>query len=140
MICRFIAAKEAEYSIKTMCRVLRRWLGSTDSRRLALGLSRLGSQGALGEGAGGRAADRTHPRDPPAHPQGLWSPHIHAELRLAGGVKVGRKRVERLMRQAGISGLIMRRELHHGTPPWGFPHGKQPQNAGTSSRQPAQDR
>ena len=37
------------------------------------------------------------------------SPRIHAELRLADGVRVGRKRVERLMRQAGISGLIARK-------------------------------
>jgi putative transposase len=34
---------------------------------------------------------------------------IHAELRLADGVQVGRKRVERLMRQAQISGLVKRR-------------------------------
>ena len=31
---------------------------------------------------------------------------IHAELRLGSGVRVGRKRVERLMRAAGISGLV----------------------------------
>jgi putative transposase len=31
---------------------------------------------------------------------------VHAELRLAYGVRVGRKRVERLMRDAGISGLV----------------------------------
>ena len=34
---------------------------------------------------------------------------IHAELRLADGIRVGRKRVERLMRQAAISGLIRRK-------------------------------
>jgi putative transposase len=34
---------------------------------------------------------------------------IHAELRLARGINVSRKRVERLMREAGISGLIRRR-------------------------------
>lgn len=34
------------------------------------------------------------------------APRIHAELRMAHGVRVGRKRVERLMRSAGISGLI----------------------------------
>jgi putative transposase len=34
------------------------------------------------------------------------APRIHAELRMARGVRVGRKRVERLMRQAGISGLV----------------------------------
>jgi putative transposase len=35
---------------------------------------------------------------------------VHAELRLAQGVRVGRKRMERLMRQAGISGLVKRRQ------------------------------
>jgi putative transposase len=34
------------------------------------------------------------------------APRIHAELRMAHGVRVGRKRVERLMRQAGLSGLV----------------------------------
>jgi putative transposase len=34
------------------------------------------------------------------------APRIHAELRMQYGVRVGRKRVERLMRHAGLSGLI----------------------------------
>jgi putative transposase len=34
------------------------------------------------------------------------APRIHAELRMAHGVRVGRKRIERLMRAAGISGLV----------------------------------
>jgi putative transposase len=34
------------------------------------------------------------------------SPRIHAELRMQLGIRVGPKRVARLMRQAGISGLI----------------------------------
>jgi transposase InsO family protein len=34
---------------------------------------------------------------------------IHAELRMQYGIRVGRKRVERLMHQAGISGLIARK-------------------------------
>jgi len=37
------------------------------------------------------------------------SPRVHAELRLADGVQVGRKRVERLMRTAGLSGQLNRR-------------------------------
>jgi putative transposase len=36
------------------------------------------------------------------------SPRIYEDLRFAG-VRVGRKRIERLMRQAGLSGTIKRR-------------------------------
>lgn len=38
------------------------------------------------------------------------SPRVHAELRLGEGIRVGRKRVERLMRQAGITGIYRRRK------------------------------
>jgi putative transposase len=44
-----------------------------------------------------------------AHRKVYGSPRIHAELRPADGVRIGRKRVERLMRQAGISGLQRRK-------------------------------
>jgi len=37
------------------------------------------------------------------------SPRVHAELRLGENVRCGRKRVERLMRQAGITGVYRRR-------------------------------
>jgi putative transposase len=37
------------------------------------------------------------------------APRIHAELAIAHGINVGRKRVERLMRAAGISGLVPRK-------------------------------
>lgn len=37
------------------------------------------------------------------------APRVHAELRLAEGIRVSRKRVERLMRQAGLSGLVSRK-------------------------------
>jgi putative transposase len=44
-----------------------------------------------------------------AHRGVYGSPRIHAELRLAHDIRVGRKRVERLMRQAGISGMVRRK-------------------------------
>ena len=37
------------------------------------------------------------------------APRIHAELRQARGIRVGKKRVARLMREAGISGLVTKR-------------------------------
>jgi putative transposase len=37
------------------------------------------------------------------------SPRVHAELRLGGSIRCSRKRVERLMRQAGIAGIYRRR-------------------------------
>ena len=40
-----------------------------------------------------------------AHRGVYGAPRIHADLRMAHGVRVGRKRVERLMRAAGLSGL-----------------------------------
>jgi putative transposase len=44
-----------------------------------------------------------------AHRGVYGAPRIHAELRMTHGVRVGRKRVERLMRQAQISGLVRRK-------------------------------
>ena len=43
------------------------------------------------------------------HRKVYGSPRIHADLRLAHGIRVSRKRVERLMREAGISGLVIRK-------------------------------
>lgn len=37
------------------------------------------------------------------------APRVHAELRLAHGIRVGRKRVERLMQLADLSGLVPKR-------------------------------
>ena len=100
MIFRFIAAERAVHSIKTMCRVLdvsrsgfHAWARREPSAR-ALEDERL--TGRIREIH--RANRRVY-----------GSPRIHAELALGDGVRVGRKRVERLMRQAGISGMVRRR-------------------------------
>ena len=100
MIFRFIAAEKAERSIKTMCRVL--------------GVSRSGFHAwARREPSARQREDaRLTERIREIHAANrkvYGSPRIHAELRLADGIRVGRKRVERLMRQAGVSGLITRK-------------------------------
>ena len=97
MIFRFIAAKKAEHSIKTMCRVL--------------GVSRSGFHAwqRRKPSARQREDERLTMRIREIHQANrrvYGSPRIHAELRMADGVRVARKRVERLMRQAGISGLV----------------------------------
>jgi putative transposase len=99
-IFRFVAAKKAEHSIKIMCRVL--------------GVSRSGYHAwAAREPSTRAAADRRlSGRIAEIHEQSrktYGSPRVHAELRLEDGVLVGRKRVERLMRLAGLSGQIRRR-------------------------------
>ena len=43
------------------------------------------------------------------------APRVHAELRLGLGLHCGRKRVERLMRAAGLTG-VHRRRFRHGRP------------------------
>lgn len=44
------------------------------------------------------------------------APRVHVELREAHGVRVGRKRVARLMREMGIQGIHRRRERRPGNP------------------------
>jgi putative transposase len=100
VIFRFVAAKKAERSIKTMCRVL--------------GVSRSGFHAWERRAPSARRVEdeRLLERIRAIHDDNrkvYGAPRIHAELRLADGVRVGRKRVERLMRQAGLSGLIARR-------------------------------
>ena len=97
VIFRFIAAKKAEHSIKTMCRVL--------------GVSRSGFHAWPRRPPSARALEdeRLTERIREIHRANrrvYGSPRIHAELRMADGVRVGRKRVERLMRQAGITGMV----------------------------------
>lgn len=96
----FIAAKKAEHSIKTMCRVL--------------GVSRSGFQAWSTESRrpGAREDERLTERIRQIHAdnRGVYgAPRIHAELMLAEGERVGRKQVARLMRDASLSGLIVKR-------------------------------
>jgi putative transposase len=96
----FIAARKAEHAVKTMCRVL--------------GVSRSGFHAWERRAPSARALEdrRLTERIEQIHATNrrvYGSPRIHAELRLADGERVGRKRVERLMRQAGLSGLVARR-------------------------------
>jgi putative transposase len=96
----FIAAKKTEHSVKTMCRVLE--------------VSRSGYHAWARREPSSRALEdeRLTGRIREVHRENrkvYGSPRIHAELRMADGVRVGRKRVERLMRQAGISGMVRRR-------------------------------
>jgi putative transposase len=96
VIFRFVAAKKAEHSITTMCRVL--------------GVSRSGFHAWASRPPSARALEdeRLLERIREIHKANrkvYGSPRIHAELVLADGERVGRKRVERLMRNAGITGL-----------------------------------
>ena len=100
MIFAFIAAEKAEFSISAMCRML--------------GVSRSGFHAWQGRPPSARALEdqRLTARIREIHGENervYGSPRVHAELVLAGGERLGRKRVERLMRQAGISGLQPRR-------------------------------
>ena len=96
----FIAAKKAEHSISIMCRVL--------------GVSRSGFHAWQARKPSARALEdaRLTARIDELHQRfrGVYgSPRIHAELVLADGERLGRKRVERFIRAAGISGLHRRR-------------------------------
>lgn len=97
----FIAAEKAHYSVKAMCRVL--------------GVSRAGFYAWLERKPSARARQdeelTRRIREIHTDNRGVYgSPRIHAELRLADGVRIARKRVERLMRQADISGLTLRKK------------------------------
>ena len=96
----FIAARRTEYSVKTLCRVL----GVSRSGFHAWQRRRPSRRAREDE----RLTERICEID--AENRRVYgSPRVHAELVLADGERLGRKRVERLMRAAGISGLIARR-------------------------------
>ena len=97
---RFIAAEKANHPISLMCRML--------------GVSRSGYHAWLRRPPSDRELSDAwlleRIRQVHSANRGVYgAPRVHAELRLAHGIRVGRKRVERLMRAAGISGLIPKR-------------------------------
>jgi putative transposase len=99
-IFRFIAATKAEHSIKLMCRVL--------------GVSRSGFHAWENRPPSARAVadEALTERITEIHVGSLktyGSPRVVAELREEDGLHLGRKRVERLMRAAGLAGQIKRR-------------------------------
>jgi putative transposase len=96
---RFVAAERASFPVRTLCRVVGvavsgfyAWLRRRPSRRR-------GDDRQMGERIGAifAASRRTY-----------GSPRVHAELR-AQGVRVGRKRVARLMREGGLTAGRRRR-------------------------------
>jgi putative transposase len=97
---RFIAAEKASYPVSLMSRVL--GVNRTAFHRFE---RRPPSERALQDAWLTDKITEIHTRA-----RGVYGVRrIHAELRLGHGVKVGRKRVERLMREAGLSGLVKRR-------------------------------
>jgi putative transposase len=98
-VFRFIATRKAEHSIKTLCRVL--------------GVSRSGyhawerrapSQREIADARLGEQVRAIHSESR----QTYGARRVHRALR-HGGVRVGRKRVERLMRRERLSGLVPKR-------------------------------
>jgi len=99
-VYRFIAAEKAAHSIAILCRVLE--------------VSRSGYHAWTRRPAGPRALEdaRLTERIRELHRKrrGVYgSPRIWSDLVLDDGERIGRKRVERLMREAGLSGLIVKK-------------------------------
>ena len=98
----FIASREVAFPVATMCRVL--------------GVSPSGYYAAKGRPPPARVAedDKLAGEIANVHRRswGIYgSPRIHRELR-AHGIRVGNKRVERIMRDKGLSGRKKRRFVH----------------------------
>ncbi len=99
-VFRFIAAEKANHPISVMCRML-----EVSRSGFHAWEHRPPSDRALSDAWLVEKIKEIHDTN-----RGVYgAPRIHAELRLAHGIQVGRKRVERLMRQAGLSGLVPKR-------------------------------
>lgn len=92
---RFIAEEAAQFPVSLLCRVLGVTRGGYYAWRRRPPSARAIADAELSERIG-RIHDQT---------LGIYgAPRVHAELRIAHGINVGRKRVARLMRQRGIFG------------------------------------
>lgn len=94
---RIISAERASFPVSVMCEVL--------------GVSRSGYHGWERRAPSDRALSdvwlTSRIKEIHEHARGVYgSRRVTAELRLGDGIQVSRKRVRRLMRQAGISGLV----------------------------------
>jgi putative transposase len=96
VIFEFVAAEKAEHSIKTMCRVL-----EVSRSGFHAWQSRPPSARTVADAALTERIREIHARNRKVY----GAPRIWLDLR-EEGARIGRKRVERLMRQAGISGLV----------------------------------
>ncbi len=97
---RFIAAEKANYPISLMSRML-----GVNRSAFHVWERRPPSQRALEDAFLTERIREIH-----RVARGVYGARrIHAELRMGEGVRVSRKRVERLMREAGISGLVPRK-------------------------------
>lgn len=97
---RFIAAEKANYPISLMSRML-----GVNRQAFHAWERRPPSQRALEDAFLTERIREIH-----RAARGVYGARrIHAELRMGEGVRVSRKRVERLMREAGISGLVARK-------------------------------
>jgi putative transposase len=96
----FVLARKAEHSIAMMCRVLE----VSRSGYHAWAIRRPSARAVEDARLSARIAVLHHKR------RGVYgSPRIWADLVLDDGERIGRKRVERLMHQAGLSGLITKK-------------------------------
>ena len=99
-VYRFIAAEKAAHSIAIMCRVLEVSRSGYHAWRRRPPCPRALEDARLTE----RIRELHRKR------RGVYgSPRIWSDLVLDDGERIGRKRVERLMRQAGLSGLITKK-------------------------------
>lgn len=99
-VYRMISAEKARFLVSLQCELL--------------GVSRSGYYEWLARGPSDREiADElltAKIREIHKRARGVYGARrVHAELRLGHDIRVSRKRVERLMRQAGISGLVTRK-------------------------------